>query len=223
MKKSILVIGAGRFGRGVIEGLFEEGHDIFVIDKDEESLDRVRDVIISGAIMDVGEDEDELAQLVGQKNFDEAVVAMGSDFEGALIATSILKDAGVRVSVKASTRRRGNVLEKMGADKTVFPERDMGLRLAHSISAESEIDFLELPQGFIVEQLEVGSGFADKSIAALNTTNRFGIWILLLYRNEEPIQPTATTTLIQGDIMIVFGKKKKLHLFEAENFGKKSK
>jgi trk system potassium uptake protein TrkA len=57
----------------------------------------------------------------------------------------------------------------------------------------------------------------------LNTTNRFGIWILLLYRNEEPIQPTATTTLIQGDIMIVFGKKKKLHLFEAENFGKKSK
>lgn len=220
-KKSILVIGVGRFGRGVIEGLFEHGHDIFAIDEDEESLDHVRDMIISGAIMDVGEDEEELARLVGEKNFDEAVVAMGADFEGALIATSILKEAGVRVSVKASTRRRGNVLEKMGADKVVFPERDMGLRLAHSISAESEIDFLELPQGFIVEQLEVGSGFTEKTIAKLNTTNRFGIWILLVYHDGEPMQPTATTRLTRGDIMVVFGQKTKLHLFEAENFGKK--
>ena len=220
-KKSILVIGAGRFGRGVIEGLYEQGHDIFLIDRDEEALDHVRDMIISGAIMDVGDDEEELAQLVGQRNFDEAVVAMGSDFEGALIATSILKEAEARVSVKASTRRRGNVLEKMGADKVVFPERDMGLRLAHTISAESEIDFLELPRGFVVEQLEVGPGFAEKTISKLDTTNRFGISILMIYHNGEPEQPTPTTHLTRGDIMIVFGQKTKLHLFETENFGKR--
>lgn len=220
-KKSILVVGIGRFGQGVIEELYERGHDIFAIDQDEETLENVRDMIISGAIMDVAEDENEFARLVGEKNFDEAVVAMGSDFEGTLIATSILKEAGVKVSVKASSGRRGNVLEKMGADKVVFPERDMGRRLAHSISAESEIDILELPLGFVVEQLEVGPGFADQTIAKLNTTNRFGIWILLVYHDGEPMQPTAFTTLKRGDIMIIFGKKEKLPLFENENFGNK--
>ncbi|HBX22032.1 MAG TPA: TrkA family potassium uptake protein [Desulfotomaculum sp.] len=220
-KKSFLVVGLGRFGQGVIEELFERGHDIFAIDQNEEVLEDVRDMIISGAVLDVADDEDEFARLVGEKNFDEAVLAMGSDFEGTLIATSILKEAGIKISVKASSRRRGNVLEKMGADKIVFPERDMGRRLAHSISAESEIDFLELPQGFVVEQLEVGPGFANKTIAKLNTTNRFGIWILLVYHDGETMQPTAFTTLNRGDIMVIFGKKNKLPSFEKENFGKK--
>ncbi|MCG8401841.1 MAG: TrkA family potassium uptake protein [Firmicutes bacterium] len=218
-KKSVLVIGVGRFGQGVIEELFERGHDIFVIDENEEALEDVRDMIISGAVLDVADDDEELARLVGEKNFDEAVVAMGSDFEGTLIATSILKEAGVTVSVKASTGRRGSVLEKMGADRIIFPERDMGRRLAHQISANSEIDVLELPQGFIVEQLAVGPGFADRTVAKLNTTNRFGISMLLLYHDGTPLQPTAATRLSQGDVMVIFGKKEKLSLFEAANLG----
>jgi len=220
-KKSVLVVGLGRFGKGVIEELYERGHDVFAIDQDEEVLEDVRDMIISGAVLDVADDEEEFARLVGEKNFDEAVVAMGSDFEGSLIATNILKEAGVKVSVKAASRRRGNVLEKMGADKIVFPERDMGRRLAHSISAESGIDVLELPRGFIVEQLEVGPGFANQTIAALNTTNRFGIWILLVYHDGEPMQPTAFTKLTGGDIMVIFGQKASLPSFEEENFGKR--
>ncbi len=220
-KKSVLVVGLGRFGQGVIEELYERGHDVFAIDQDEEVLEDVRDMIISGAVLDVAGDEEEFARLVGEKNFDEAVVAMGSDFEGTLIATNILKEAGVKVSVKAASRRRGNVLEKMGADKIVFPERDMGRRLAHSISAESGIDVLELPSGFVVEQLEVGPGFADQTIADLNTTNRFGIWILLVYHNDEPMQPTAFTKLTGGDMMVIFGQKSSLPSFEEENFGKR--
>lgn len=222
MKKSILVIGVGRFGRGVIEGLNERGHDIFAIDQDEETLDNIRGMIVSGAIMDVGESDDELARIVGEKNFDEAVVAMG-DFEGALIATNVLKEAEVRVSVKAPSQMRGNVLKKMGADRVVFPERDMGRRLAHAISTEAEIEMLELPQGFIVEQLEVGSGFADKTVEKLNTSNRFGIWILMVYQQGEPILPSASTRLHAGNVMVVFGKKTKLHKFEDENFGRKKR
>ncbi|TYO94968.1 trk system potassium uptake protein TrkA [Desulfallas thermosapovorans DSM 6562] len=223
VKKSILVIGVGRFGRGVIEGLYDRGHDIFAIDINEENLEDVRDMIVSGAILDVGDDDDELVRIVGEKNFDEAVVALGADFEGALIATSILKDAGVPVSVKAPNQRRGNVLQKMGADRIVFPERDMGRRLAHVISTEAEIDMLELPQGFVVEQLEVGPGFAGKTLEKLNTSNRFGIWIMLVYQGNEPVQPTATTRLNEGDIMVIFGRKTKLNKFEDANFGKKKR
>lgn len=75
---------------------------------------------------------------------------MGEYFEGSLIATHILKEAGIPVSVKAATERRGNVLAKMGADRVVFPERDIGRRLAHLISNEAVIDLLEVPRGFVV-------------------------------------------------------------------------
>ncbi|KAF1085356.1 Ktr system potassium uptake protein A [Sporotomaculum syntrophicum] len=219
MKKSVLVIGAGRFGRGVIQGLYDRGHDVFAIDVNEDKLDDVRDMIVSGAVLDVGNNDDELARIIGEKNFDEAVVAMSSDFEGALIATSILKDAGVTVSVKAPSQRRGTVLQKMGADRVVFPERDMGLRLAHAISTEAEIETLELPQGFVVEQLEVGPGFANKTLEKINTFEKFGMWVLLVYHDYEPVQPTANTLLKQGDSIVVFGKNTKLQKFEEANMG----
>lgn len=220
MKKSVLVIGIGRFGKGVIEGLYEMGHDIFAIDTREENLNDVRHMIVSGAVLDVAAHDDELIRLVGEKNFDEAVVAMGEDFEGTLIATHVLKEAGIPVSVKAGSVRRGSVLAKIGADRVVFPERDMGRRLAQLISNEAHIDVLELPKGFVVEQLEVGRGFAGRTVIDLDTSKRFGIWILLLYHDDEPELPMADTRLKRGDIIVVFGQKEKMHLFEKENLGK---
>ena len=217
MKKSVLVIGLGRFGSGVIEELYSRGHDVFAINKDEEPFNGIQDKIVSGAIFDVAANDDELARIVGEKNFDEAVVAMGEDFEGTLIATHVLKEAGIRVSVKAANQRRGNVLKKMGADRVVFPEREMGQRLAQLISNEAVIDILDLPQGFVVEQLAVGSGFSGHTIGELNTTNRLGIFIMLVYQNDQPVLPTARTRLNKGDVMIVFGQKNKMPLFEKEN------
>lgn len=217
MKKSVLVIGLGRFGRGVIEELHKRGHDIFAINKDEEPLNSIQDKIVSGAIFDVAADDDELARIVGEKNFDEAVVAMGEDFEGTLIATHVLKEAGIRVSVKAANQRRGNVLKKMGADRVIFPEREMGQRLAQLISNDTVMDILDLPQGFVVEQLAVGAGFSGRNIADLNTTNRWGILVLLVYQNDKPVLPAAHVRLEKGDVVIVFGQKSKMHLFEKEN------
>ncbi|WP_066636284.1 potassium channel family protein [Desulfolucanica intricata] len=222
MKKSVLVIGVGSFGRGVIEGLYENGHDIFAIDANEEALNDVRDMIVSGAILDVGENEEDLIRIVGDKNFDEAVVGMSEDFEGTLIATHILKEAGVTVSVKASTKRRGNVLLKMGADRVVFPERDIGRRLAHFISNDTVIDLLELPRGFVVEQMEVGTGFIGHTTAELDIPRRFGIYILLIYRNNETIQPRASTVLNSGDNIVVFGRRDMMRAFVKENFKDKS-
>lgn len=218
MKKSVLVIGVGRFGRGVIEALYELGHDVYAIDKDENAIEDVRDMIVSGAIFDVAEHDEELSRIVAERNFDEAVVAMGQDLEGTLIATHVLKEAGIPVSAKASSERRGNILEKMGVDRIFFPERDTGRRLAKFIANNRVVDILELPQGFVVEQMPVGKGFHGKSIASLNTNNRLGIWIMLIYRNNEPILPVASTVLQKEDVMIVFGAKKNMPAFEKENF-----
>jgi len=218
MKKSVLVIGVGRFGRGVIETLYELGHDVYAIDKDENAIEDVRPMIVSGAIIDVVENEDELSRIVAEKSFDEAVVAMGQDLEATLIATHILKEAGIPVSAKASSERRGKILEKLGVERVLFPERDTGRRLAKLISNDRVVDIMELPQGFVVEQMPIGKGFHGKTIASLNTNNRFGIWIMLIYHNNEPILPAASTVLQMGDMMIVFGAKKNMPAFEKENF-----
>ena len=218
MKKSVLVVGVGRFGQGVIEGLYELGHDVYAIDKNEDALDNVRDMIVSGAIFDVAENDDELSRIVAEKNFDEAVVAMGQELEGALLATHVLIEAGIPVSAKAASERRASILKKIGVERIFFPERDTGRRLAQFISNSRAVDILELPQGFVVEQMTVGKGFHGQTIAELNTNNRFGIWIMLIYHQDEPIPPKAATTLYQGDIMIVFGKKENMAAFEKENF-----
>lgn len=218
MKKSVLIIGIGRFGRSVTQALHEKGHHIFAIDKSEEALEEVRDMIVSGAIFDVAENDRELSRLIGEKNFDEAVITTGHDLEAALLATYVLKEAGIPVSVKASSTRRGDILKKMGADRIVFPERDTGRRLAQFITNHRVVDILELPQGYVVEQMAIGSGFHGETIAQLNTNNRFGIWIMLIYHNNQPIPPTASTILYKDDIMIVFGKKEDMSQFEKANF-----
>jgi trk system potassium uptake protein TrkA len=176
-------------------------------------------MIVTGAILNVAENDDELAKLVEEKNFDEAVVAMGEDFEATLMATHVLKEAGIPVSVKASSERRGNVLSKLGADRVVFPERDMGRRLAQIISTEAEIDVLELPRGFMVEKMDVGRGFHGRTVQNLDTSKRFGIWLLLLYQGDTAIQPMADTIMRKGDKMVVFGQKDNMQHFEKENFG----
>ncbi len=218
MKKSILVIGAGRFGKGVIEGLYERGNDVVAINKNEEGLEPVRDMIVSGIILNVGEDDDKLAKFIEARSFDEAVVATGEDFEATLMATQILKEANIRVSVKTTSDRRGSILAKLGADRVILPERDMGLRLAQQISSEAEIDVLDLPQGFTVEKIVVGRGFHSKTIGSLNTTNRFGISMLLIYRGSEVIMPKASIKLQKGDELVVIGKKNNMAAFERENF-----
>ncbi len=217
MKKSVLVVGVGRFGEGVIQGLTEMGHEVFAIDKSEFALNGVRDLIVSGAIINVTEYEDELSQIVGKKNFDAAVVAIGTDFEATLLATHIIQEAGVPVYVKVGNERRGNILKKMGKVEVIYPELDSGRRLAHFINNRNAVDVLDLPRGYLVEQMTVSKGLDQKSILELDTIKRLGLWILLIYRDEDPFVPVATSRLQIGDVMVVFGKEEKVHQLEEEN------
>ena len=217
MKKSILVVGVGRFGEGVIRGLTEMGHEVFAIDKSEFALNGVRDLIVSGAIIDVTEYDDELSQIAGKKNFDAAVVAMGSDFEATLLASHIIQESGVPMYVQVGDERRGNILKKLGVKEIIYPERDSGRRLAHFINNRNVIDVLNLPQGYLVEQMTVAEGLAQKTILDLDVIKRLGLWILLIYRDGDPFVPVATSQLQKGDVMIVFGKKENVFQLEQEN------
>ncbi len=218
MKKSILVVGTGRFGRGLIERLYELEHEVFAIDNDEESLNDVKDMIVSGAIIDVAENDDQLTMIVEKKSFDAAIVAITQNFEGALIACHILLEAGIPVYAKAANTLRGNILMNMGVHQVTFPERDSGRRLANMIDNSDAIDILELPQGYVVEQVLIGPGYDGKSIQELNLNNRLQTWILVIYHDGISSVPSAATRLYQGDTAIVFGKSENMKVFDKENF-----
>lgn len=217
MRKSILVIGAGRFGKGLIEALNELGHEVFVIDSDEEALNDVKDLVLSGAIINVAENDDELARIIGKKSFDAAVVAITREFEGALIATHILKEAGIPVYAKAGNETRGNILKKLGVEMVVYPEHDSGRRLAHLIDNVNAVDILELPLGYVVEQIMIGPGFDQRTINELNTNNRLGIWFLVVYHAGSSFVPEAASQLFLGDSAIIFGRKENMKTLEREN------
>ena len=163
MKKSVLVIGVGRFGRGVIEGLYELGHDVYAIDKNEDALDDVRDLIVSGAIFDVAENDDELSRIVAEKNFDEAVVAMGHELEGALLATHVLIEAGHPSICQGRQRQEGQYPEEDGCGTGFFPGTGYGPEIG-------SVHFQQSCRGYsgIASRIRGGTGNRGKRLSRSN-------------------------------------------------------
>ena len=137
--KSFAVIGAGRFGSSLARTLFELGHEVMVMDSDEEKIQSLSDNVTHAVIVDVM-DEGALREL-GLSNFDVVVIAIGSDTEASVMATIMAKELGAKkVISKATSDFQGKVLAKVGADRVIFPERDMGVRVAHNlVSTNGEI------------------------------------------------------------------------------------
>lgn len=122
-KKLFVVIGLGRFGSSVAQTLFSMGYDVMAIDLDEELIDQMKDKVTYGVTADALEER--VLESLGVRNFDVAIVAIGNDIQASILITLTLKELGVkRVVAKAINERHGRVLEKLGADKIVYPERE---------------------------------------------------------------------------------------------------
>lgn len=124
-KKQFAVIGMGRFGSSVAQTLYKMGYDVMVIDLDEELIDELKDEVTYGITADA--QEERVLESLGVRNFDVVIVAIGNDIQASILITLTLKEMGVKkVVAKAINERHGRVLERLGADKIVYPERDMG-------------------------------------------------------------------------------------------------
>ncbi|NQD53006.1 TrkA family potassium uptake protein, partial [Bacillus altitudinis] len=143
MKKEYAVIGLGRFGGSICKALSEEGLEVMAMDMNE---DRVNEYakIASHAVIGDSTDESVLKNL-GIRNFDHVIVAIGENIQASILTTIMLKELGVKmVTVKAQNDYHEKVLNKIGADRIVHPERDMGRRIAHKIISNNVLDYLEL-------------------------------------------------------------------------------
>jgi len=204
MRKQIAVIGLGRFGRSLATTLSKLGAEVLAVDTDPEKIQSVAPIVTEAVEADAT-NESVLGEL-GLRNFDVVVVAI-SEFEASLLITLYLKQLGVKeVIVKAGSDVHGNILERVGADKVIFPEKDMGRRLAYSLVSGSVIDYIELAEDYGVVEVPVQGVLIGKTLSDLGLRNRFVINIVGIRRNSHVnVYVNPQEPLREGDVMIAIG------------------
>ncbi|AEE90861.1 Ktr system potassium uptake protein C [Tepidanaerobacter acetatoxydans Re1] len=205
--KQFVVIGLGRFGLSLAETLYDLGHDVLGIDIDEEIVQNVADSITHAVKADAT-DENALRAL-GVRNFDVAVVSIGNDIQASILVTLILKEMGIKyVVAKAQNELHGKVLYKIGADRIVFPERDMGIRVAHNLTLSNILDYIELSPEYSIIEISAISSWFNKSLSQLNMRRKYGLNVIAIKRDGDVIiSPNGDDVILKGDVLAVVGQK----------------
>jgi len=212
--KQYVVIGLGRFGTSVATSLYKMGYEVLALDSSEEKIQAIVNDVTHAVVADA---TDEAAlKALGLGNCDVVVVAIGQDMQASILATLVLKASGVkRVVAKAQNDLHGKVLEKVGADQVIYPERDMGVRVANNLVSTNVLDHIELSEEHTIAEVLVPESFFSKTLGQLNLRARYGLNVLAIKRNEQIlISPTADDYLLKGDIIIVLGEKDRLARFQ---------
>lgn len=214
--RQFVVIGLGRFGSSVAKTLVEMGNEVLVIDRDPE---RVQDFapLVTHAVEADSTDEKALKAL-GIRNFDVVVVSIGDDIQSNILTSLILKEMGIKkIVVKARNELHGRVLNKIGVDKVIFPERDMGVRVAHSLVSPNILDFIELSEDYSIMEISAGKAFSGKSLKELNFRARFGCNVIAIKNGDRMnVSPSAQDVIHSGDILVVLGHNRDLKKLEGE-------
>ncbi|ACA59889.1 potassium channel family protein [Candidatus Desulforudis audaxviator] len=208
--KQFAVIGLGRFGSSVATTLARMGYDVLAVDTDEQKVERIVDRVTHAVQADALDDES--LKALGMRNFDVVIVAIGHDMQASILTTVMLKEMGVRTVVaKANTELHGRVLARVGADKVVFPERDMGVRVARSLVSKNLLDHIDLSPDFSIVELVTPKDFVGKSLLEAGVRGRYGVNILAIRRGTEVlIAPGAKEVIREGDVLVAIGRNERL-------------
>ncbi|MBN9654031.1 potassium transporter Trk [Halobacillus litoralis] len=214
MKKTFAVVGLGRFGGSICRELSREGMEVLALDLDENKVNEYRD-IVSHAVMADSTDELVLKEL-GFRNIDHVIVAIGDNIQASMLTTLILKEMGIRmITVKAQNDYHEKILNKIGADQVVHPERDMGKRIAHHIISDNILDYIELSDDHSVVEVKAGRKMSGKTLIDLDIRAQYGCNIVAIKRGKDVIvSPMATEQVNASDILIVIGADKDVNRFE---------
>ncbi|GAB2675984.1 potassium channel family protein [Paenibacillus thermoaerophilus] len=214
VRKLFAVIGLGRFGSSVARTLANQGYEVLAIDSEEDRVQQLSD-IVTHAVQADATDEETLRAL-GLRNFDVVVVAIGQDIQSSILTTLILKDMGVGTIVaKAQNELHGKVLQKIGADRVIYPERDMGQRVATHLISPNVIDYIELSDDYSIQELKPTGRMIGKSLRELDIRAKFGCNVMAVKSGDRmDIAPQADVLITSEDVLVVVGKNEDLHRME---------
>lgn len=216
--KQFIIIGIGKFGESIATNLYKMGHDVLAVDIDEERVQHIANKVTHAVQADATEEG--TLEALGVKHFDGAVVTIGESVQASILITLLCKELGIRhVLVKAQNELHAKVLYKIGADRVVFPERDMGLRVAHSLVSTSFLDYIELTPDYSIVELKAAKDWQGKSLKDLNIRAEYGINIMAIKQDDKVVvSPAADDTIQRDDVLVVIGKARDIYRFQENSY-----
>lgn len=212
-KQQYAVIGLGRFGVSVARRLHEAGQEVLGIDVNEERIDDA-ELYVTHAVIADSTDEKALTS-IGIRNFDCVIVAIGNDIQSSILTVMILKDLGVKkVIAKALGKLHGKVLDRIGADWIVYPERDMGERVANQLLSPNMLNYIELSKEYNIEEIMIPSKMAGKSLRELDIRAKYNVSAIAVFRSGNIIiSPSPDEIIHKGDLLVMIGNREDLAQF----------
>ena len=209
-KKQFAVIGIGRFGESLISELVRLGHEVLAIDTDENRVDDIASVATQAVQADAMDEK--VLKALDIVNFDAVVVAIGGDVEANILTSITLKEIGVKkIIAKAHNTMHGKVLEKMGINMVLYPERDMAIRLARNLVSTSIIEYIEFSSDHGISERTAPLSFVGKSLEEKALRQRMDITILAVRSGSEiVVSPQADYRIKAGDIIVALGPTRQL-------------
>ena len=206
--KTFVVIGLGRFGSAVATELSSLGHEVLDVDEREDHVQRVAEKVPHAVTGDARDPS--VLRALGVRNYDCAVVAVGDDIGNSALITLNLKEIGVkRVICKAQSHVHRKVLEKIGADRVVFPEHEMGVKLAQGLSSSNVLNFIELSEDFGIVETAVPKEWHYETIQNLDVRARYKVNIIAVRRGKDGalnVAPGASYVIEPGDAVVALGR-----------------
>ncbi|GAB4072268.1 Ktr system potassium transporter KtrC [Barrientosiimonas marina] len=214
MKRDYAVIGLGRFGGSICTELSEEGRHVLAIDADEDKINEFKNIASYAVIAD-STDEATLKDL-GIKNIDHVIVAIGDNIQASILTTVVLTDLGIKkITVKAQNDYHEKILNRIGADQVVHPERDMGKRIARNIISSNILDYLELSDDYSIVEVKAGKKMDGRTMIDLDIRARYGCNVVAVKREDSiNVSPAADDVLEEDDTLIIIGADNDLSRFE---------
>lgn len=209
---SVVVIGLGRFGSSVAQSLMRLGHDVMGIDRDSDPVQSWADELTHAVQAD--STNVNIMRQLGVADFAHAIVGIGTDLAASLMTIMALTELDIKdIWVKAMTREHGQIAQRIGAHHVVYPEADMGERVAHLISGRM-MDFIEFDDGFAIAKIHAPGSTHDHALAESGVRDKFGVTVVGVKRANEDFQhATPGTVVLPGDLLIVSGPTRKIELF----------
>ena len=203
--KSFIVIGLGRFGTEVAGSLCRQGCEVLAIDISSELVQQVSENVTQAVVGDARDQE--VLRALDAGSFDCGIVAIGDSLADSVLATMNLKELNVPYIIcKAHDETHTQVLQKLGADKVVIPEKENAARLAKSLSSTNVLDYIELSEDYGIIEIPAPGSWQNKSLIELNVRAKLGVNILAVKREGQiTVSPAADFRIAGGDVLVVLG------------------
>lgn len=222
-KKNIIVLGLKTFGKSIVKQLYKYDCEVLAVDKDIEKVEAIADYATEALKLDI-RDAAEIKSL-SLNTYDIAIVTI-DEIEASIMAALIFQEAGIpQIIVKATSDIHKKILEKMGVDKIILPDEEMGIKLAKSLMNVSLIDTIEFSDDYSIAEIKPLEEWIGKTLGKLDIRNKYGLNILCIKKKNADmvISPKQEYQIEENDLFVAIANNKKLEAARWEKKNKKSK